>query len=344
MDNYLTDFRRHCQEEALEVIWRQWCSLGVAGHARPASARYLVDLEALILATTSIGRYDPRLFDKALDWLSRYGTLVNIQRLKNLGKATDLGDTEVLSALAEWLVTRGKQPRWKAMISRAGAGQEPEPLFHSSFRGQPESPDPVFRKHRLLRPVVAPRGMSQAPEPIGANLMVTFRALIGVSARVEIILCLAGGTIRNSSEIARIIGYAPRTVQGLLQEMALSGQVLASDALEPRPGVSRYYQVKPADWAFLSNGASFPEWFPWAQVFGLVKHVLDAIPETGEKSRHPAVISSSLRNVLQGYAGALSQSEVLRWLEVRGAMKGEDLLRVLSVTLPSLLRRLQGPT
>ena len=84
MGTLLQDFRSRCLEGVLNLLWRQWCSLGVAGHSEPAREAYLIDPEALLLATTSLGRYDPRLFDESLDWLTGYGSLINLQRLKNL--------------------------------------------------------------------------------------------------------------------------------------------------------------------------------------------------------------------------------------------------------------------
>jgi hypothetical protein len=68
-----------------------------------------------VLATTSLGRQDPRLFDEAFDWLASFGSLNNLQRLANLHRIHPLSDSRVLIAIADWLVKKAYQPRWKAI-------------------------------------------------------------------------------------------------------------------------------------------------------------------------------------------------------------------------------------
>ncbi len=72
----------HFQEQVLGFLWRQWSALGVAGPSQSVD-RWMLDPEALLLATTSLGR-DPRLFDEVLDWLNTNGQFINLQRLQNL--------------------------------------------------------------------------------------------------------------------------------------------------------------------------------------------------------------------------------------------------------------------
>jgi hypothetical protein len=54
-------------------------------------------------------RHDPRLFDECLDWLRKHGSLIPIQRLKTPHEDSGLGDSAVLAAMADWLVTEGRQ-------------------------------------------------------------------------------------------------------------------------------------------------------------------------------------------------------------------------------------------
>ena len=49
MNESLTNFRKRCLDAALDLLWRQWCSLGVAGHSRPAESGTIIDPEALLL-------------------------------------------------------------------------------------------------------------------------------------------------------------------------------------------------------------------------------------------------------------------------------------------------------
>lgn len=234
MDTLLPDFRNRCHEAVLDLLWRQWCSLGVSGHAPPAEQGRLIDLEALVLAATSLGRHDPRLFDEAFDWLVSFGSLINLQRLANLHRNHPLGEAPALAAIVGWLVKKAAQPRWKAITKggpEPGAESARVPLFHGAAGPAPGNPDDIFAARGLERSVFRPRGMSRAPQPLlPPNLMASLRALIGVSARVEILLYLAGSqTASGAAEIARATGYAPRTLQAVLQEMLLSGHLLSQE-------------------------------------------------------------------------------------------------------------------
>ena len=74
-----------------------------------------IDIEALILITTSQGRYEARLFDEMLDWLWTNGSWVNVQRLRSLHRRLSLGNTRVLGAIAQFLSQRAVLSKWKAL-------------------------------------------------------------------------------------------------------------------------------------------------------------------------------------------------------------------------------------
>jgi hypothetical protein len=346
METLLPDFRNCCQEAVLDLLWRQWCSLGVSGHAPPANPERLIDLEALVLATTSIGRHDPRLFDEALDWLATFGSLVNLQRLANLHRNHQLGEARGLTAVAEWLVTKAAQPRWKAITKggpKTGAGLKLEPLFRGTRGPGPSVTDEIFAAWGLERSAFQPRGMSRAPRPLDPpNLMASLRALIGVSARVEILLYLAGSqAAAGAAEIARATGYAPRTLQALLQEMLLSGHLLGQEppARSTRRPRGRYH-LQPSDWVFLTGGKPLPRWTPWASIYAVAGSVLSNIPETGVGSVHPAVISSRLRETLAHVSPALAAAGLLPDLDLRPEVPGTELVKTLADRLPALIKGL----
>lgn len=345
METWWLDFRQSCLQASLDLLWRQWCSLGVSGHGQKAPPDRMIDPEALLLATTVIGREDPRLFEEVLDWLAQFGTLLNLQRLKNLQSSTGLGDPTVLGAMAEWLGKNAGQPRWKAVAAKKVHGASTQSLFYHEPSKLIREPDPEFAAYGIERPRVHLRGMSGPPDHRHiANLVVTFRSLIGVSARVEIILALAGGVPAHASEIARMTGYAPRTVQTLLQEMTLSGHLLTAEVPirydKVRRGANRRYQIRASDWAFLSGGQPIPQWFRWAPLFRLILEVLAAIPEAGANARSQVVISSKLREVLTTHGESYMADGLLSELDLRPRAGSEELLRSLAARLPHLIIRL----
>ena len=337
------EFKQRCLEAALDLLWRQWCSLGVAGHAPPAESSRIIDPEALLLATTHMGRHDPRLFDESLDWLRKHGSLIHIQRLKTLHVDTGLGDSAVLAAMADWLVTEGRQSKWRAIAKGKPGGASPQPLFDGPAA---KKPDPVFLRHGLLREQVNLRGMSRAPNPtLPPNLLLTLRALIGVGARAEVILCLATGPAVHAAELARLTGYRSRTMQLLLQEMALSGHVLSQETA-PRPagstgrGKSRRYHLAPEDWAFLTGGKPLPRWMPWPPLWSIVQGVLDTFIQAADHAQHPAILSSRLREILTGQGQELAAAGLLPLLDLRSAAPGAELLATLAQRLPQALGQL----
>lgn len=340
MNESLTNFRKRTLDAALDLLWRQWCSLGVAGHSRPAESGTIIDPEALLLATTCIGKNDPRLFDECLDWLSRHAPRLHLQRLKTLHADTGLGDPVILAAIADWLFSQGGQAKWKDFTKTAAHRVDPVPLFGNAI---PSDPDPIFAKRGILRPPIRTRGMSRPPNPtLPPNLLFSLRALIGTSARAEVILCLATGPAANPSEIARLTGYKARTMQLLLQEMALSGHVLTGEAAlrtsgKSGRGSSRRYHLKAADWQFLTDGAPLPRWISWPPLWSLVQTLLDVLPAPGQQEKHPAVIASKLRDRLATDGEALAAAGLLPLLNLRSGATGTELLSSLEATVPGLL-------
>lgn len=340
MNESLTSFRTRTQEAALDLLWRQWCSLGVAGHSRPAEPGTIIDPEALLLATTHFGRSDPRLFDECLDWLSQCASRLHLQRLKTLHADTGLGDPVVLAAIADWLFVQGGQAKWKNFVEADARHAEPVSLFGGAV---PSDPDPVFAKRGLLRPLIRLRGMSRPANPtLPPNLLLSLRALIGSSARAEVILCLATGPAAHPAEIARLTGYKARTMQLLLQEMALSGHVLTGEtplrsAAKQGRGGSRRYHLKAADWQFLTNGAPLPRWISWPPLWSLVQTLLDVLPQPGQPEKHPAVVSSSLRNRLAISGESLASAGLLPLLDLRSGATGAELLESLAASVPAML-------
>jgi len=217
---------------------------------------------------------------------------------------------------------------------------DPAPLFGDAI---PSDPDPIFAERGILRPAIRIRGMSRPPNPaLAPNLLLSLRALIGTSARAEVILCLASGPAAHPSEIARLTGYKARTMQLLLQEMALSGHVLTGEPALRTPGKtgrgsSRRYHLKAADWQFLTGGAPLPRWISWSPLWSLIDTLLEVLPEPGAPEKHPAVLSSTLRDRLAADGEALAVAGFLPLLDLRSGATGPELLSSLETAVPSLL-------
>ena len=85
MTTQLTDFKHELLERLLDIAWRQWTTAGVSGRGAPWTGS-VIDPEALLLFSCTIGRYDARLFDAIQEWLRVNGQFINVQRLKRIVK------------------------------------------------------------------------------------------------------------------------------------------------------------------------------------------------------------------------------------------------------------------
>jgi hypothetical protein len=298
------------REGLLALLWQQWSALGVAGSPKP-DADWCVDLEALVLITTTQGRSDPRLFDEMLDWLWGNAQWVNVQRLRNIRKRLPLGDERVLAAVADWLGQRAALSKWKPLAAaRSPAPANPCRLF-SAQDGSPEpmvgNPEPTFLRHGFIRHPIHRRELSQTPNPrFAATLPWKLRSLFGVQARCDFLLWLLTHESGHPAEIARATYYFPRTAEDTLKEMAASGLVHTA-----RPGREKRYWLKPEDWGLLrtwTQPKGFPRWIDWPRFFTAQEQIFAVLQK---EDFSPLLQSSELRRVFEELQPVLSDGQLL---------------------------------
>lgn len=295
----LSDFKPMLRDRLLDLLWRQWTALGVTGHASPWR-QTPIDPEALLLVSCSLARHDARLFDAILDWLSVNGRYLNVQRVRRL--LTDLpfaGET-VFAALAATINTSESTVKWARSAKPASRKNETsaQPLFFLQ-NGKPlpvlRSPDAVFAAHGFLRESYENRGTAHAFQTQGsATLILKLRALIGVSARCELLTYLLLNPYGSPRAMARACGYYPATVIKALAEMTESGY-LSSRA----EGRQRHYSLASDRWRELLIGSEHPAWVTWPSLFSALEQLwlfLNA-PERADQS--PLAQASSLRRLLR---------------------------------------------
>ena len=267
MPNSPTSFKTEARDATLELLWRQWVTLGVSGHAAPVSGRSLIDPEALLLASTTLARLDPRLFDEVLDWLQDQADWINLQRLSRLQKEHSLGDASLLSVIATRLARLPAHKKWRVLaLPPATLPADPEPLFPAA--GHFGAPDPDFLAHGWLRGPTRYRGLSVAPRMDHAgNLLLKLRALFGRQTRAEVMAWLLAHETGHPAEVARQTGHFRRSIQLTLNELERSGHIRSS-----RQTRAKHFSLVHDDWRFLATWKTpperaFPAWFPWAALF-----------------------------------------------------------------------------
>jgi len=261
MKTSLQAFRDQYLETILRYLWREWTALGVAGQER-AALKHVVDPEALLLFTCSLGRYDQRLFDEVLDWLTKNGRFLNVQRLKNILSREDFAGGEVLSAVADWLSQRNDPMKWKLLAKTGSHSKKSESLFYL-FDGrdlpQPSDSDAIFLKHGFKRNPIALRGYAQTfPTDTAPCLLLRMRALFGVNARCDVLTFLALDGIGHPRQVARELYYSQKAIHDVMKDMACSGVVHSS-----RGARERTFRIVSAALPFLTSQTEVSGWINW---------------------------------------------------------------------------------
>lgn len=324
------------REDLLDLLWQQWALLGVAGHGNQ-EPDWIVDIEALVLVTTSLGRTEPRMFDEMLDWLWANAQWVNVQRLRNILKRFPLGDARSLAAIAEWLSSRTTLSKWKPLAAIAtGPKQSAEPFFaiqEGKAQAMYGELDPVFLKHGYARGPIERREMSRPPNPrVAAALSWKLRSLFGVQARCEFIQWLLAHDSGHPAEIARATYYFSRTVEDTLRELAGSGLVHSTQS-----GREKKYWLTPDDWRFLRTWrkpAGFPRWIDWPRFFH-VQERLGAI--LGNQQLSPMLQASELRREFEELGPILEDGDLFSAFAASRNHTGLEFTTVLAKDLAGLL-------
>lgn len=341
MKKSLHNFRNSLRSRLLALLWKQWAQLGVAAGVQESEALAL-DPEALVLFTCALGRWDPRLFDEMIDWLTINGRFLSLARLKALQKRHSFAGADILAAVAE--VVAQRQPRLTWQLPRPTPGREPQPLFMT-----PDGPampafgplDETFLRHGWQRGKLEPRGYSQPFDPIlPACALLRLRALFGRNARADIMLYLLTHANGHPHAIARAIGFSQKNVQDTLVEMRASGLV----AVVRLSGREKHYRILERDRAtFLDQANGPPEWIAWAPLFRALEHVWLQLREKGFQTDDQLLLASELRRLLDDIRPNLEAAGFGEHLARTQHIKGEAYVEACLTDLNSLTTAICGP-
>ena len=292
METPLKAFRDEYLDLLLRFLWAEWTTLGVSGQdSKPV--RHVIDPEALLLFTCSLGRYDPRLFDEALDWLAVNGRFLNVQRMKNILRQEPFRGGQVLSAVADWLLQRGDPLKWNLLARTAPPRPAREGLFYlADGRKMPDpvEKDTVFLAHGFARNPVVLRGYSR---PFPADTMpchlLKLRALLGVSSRCDVLAYLAMNRSGHPREIARETYYSQKAIHDVMNDMACSGVVQSA-----RLGRERTYRISSNGLPFLTNEAEMPGWINWPVLLAAAETVWAKVEELNAAALDPLLEASEI--------------------------------------------------
>lgn len=339
MDTSLKKFKSTVLDQLLDFLWRQWSALGVAGQGVTGESR-VIDPEPLLLISLTVCRYDARLFDEILDWLTVNGAFMNVQRLKSLEKQFDFRCKAQLSAVSELLGKKSNYAlKWKN-LSVSHTLETAESLFYmKDGKPLPLSGDyaPEFKVHGLLRGPLKLRGYSQ-PFPIHgmSSLLLRLRALLGVNARCELLCLLGSAEEIHPADIARQTGYFPRTIQNALAEMARSGVVEVRSSNREKK-----YWLQPGllDNLLRPDGKS-TAWINWSPLFRALEMLWLGLIDPKRQNLDPLLLASEFRRLTMEMRPLLGEAGWGIYLRNESAYKGEEYGKVFIQDMTALLGRL----
>ncbi len=306
-------------ETVLQYLWREWTSVGVAGSVNSNNAaRSIVDPEPLLLFSLSVCRYDQRLFDEIIDWLSINGEFINIQRLINFQEKYNFNSGPQISAVAV-LLSQKKEYRlkWKKLSSLYKKNGEEKLFFTLTGKEIPvKDPDPVFIEKGLVRSTVRLRGYSgEFPLTGIPSQLLRMRALFGLNARAELVTLLGSMTEIYPAEAARYTGYEKRSVQSVLIELSKSGIIESYST-----GKEKYYRLKPG---VMDVVLSPPyKWDNMAPVFKGLEILLNGI-RNSLNTEDMLILSSELRSFSKEASKYFNESSTGLFLSDSSRYPGE---------------------
>ena len=252
------------REGIVARLWDQWTAIGGGGYAaRVQAVTWAVDPEALILASSNLFAYEPRLRETCLAWILTHGGLVSIARLKRMQQEYRFGDRAAMADLAETLLKTNPSMRsWKSVAGWGGRA--------------------LIREARPFRRIEIAVPFDPGTPPC---LLLKLRSLFGVSSRVEILFWMFYNARTPVSWIAQETGWYGKTVQKTLREMVLSGHVR-----EDRVGPSRQYFLVKSEWSSFFPDRELSEiWLGQHHLYTGVFGILETLQRCAEEGHAPEV-------------------------------------------------------
>ena len=219
------EYKRLLFNSILDLLWRQWCALGVPGNiATGMDSETVLDPEALILFSAEFARYDQRLYDLILDWMDVHSSQINIQRLKALYTKAECKDELSLGYIAA-VASESDYGRWnKPAKDFCPKDKTTTVALFKDLNCEPDTfiptHDPIALQYGLDRNLRQKSGKipSIIPENT-ASLLFRMRSIMGIAARAETILVMLTTPSCKVQDIVDKSGYTWKSIQDVLKEL-----------------------------------------------------------------------------------------------------------------------------
>lgn len=269
--------------------------MGISGNA-PLVEKWVLDPEALVLFTCTIGRYEARIFDSMLEWLSVNQRFLNIQRLKTINRRGNFAGKQVLAAIAHLLMKPASRSKWEGLSEKIFNLSSKSELFFRFKDGSPHpryrDSDDAFRKAGYIRQEFRKRNvLAQFKPDISGNLILKLRALFGLNSRCEVISYLLTHKEANPTRIASVTGYSSKTIYNVISEMYMSGKL--NKRVDGRESL---YSLRGSSWKeFLCPEGRTADWMDWPKAFRALEIIWLALDNPRLKNEPVSTVDEELR-------------------------------------------------
>lgn len=295
---FADNYKRELLDAILDMLWKQWTHLGVAGQINDPDNTFVLDPEALLAFSSSYARYDQRLYDLIIDWLQLNGERINIPRLKAVLKNVTGTNKKSLGVMAGSI----KLKKWQAFAQtlRPPAVNSMEALFLSisgtdnDFIPHPDETAIRYGFNRNRYTVSNKAVLSPMTNP--GTLLLRLRGAFGLSARAEAILAMLNQEFCRVQDIADCGKYSWKTANDVLEELYTSGIVVTHDNSKR----GRVYFLKAPEVMsslFGTKKIVFPDWLTVFNAIDMICKVLN----------NPHLTEVSERTVMAEIASAFTK-------------------------------------
>ena len=292
----LKEFNSNLRKRLLLFLWRQWTLLGLASSSVESGDGWIIDPEALLLLSATVARWDPRLFDEVMDWMNVNANFINLPRLKSLLRRFEFSSERSISAMASIVCRHNKRLNWR--ISSFDSNDTQEPLFHRGTGALPTGygkEDQAFQEYGYIRGRVELRGMSSRFNPVlPESALLRLRALVGITARAEIIAYLCTHESAHPRHIAIETGYSQKNVQDTLVDMAASN-VVQVGRMQGRK--KNYFILSRDKQTLLHDPQHPPRWITWPPLLRALEIMWLNLQELETSRFSPLMLSSKVREL-----------------------------------------------
>ena len=301
---FANNYKKELLDAILEMLWKQWTHLGIAGHISDTENIYVLDPEALLVFSSFYARYDQRLFDLITDWLQRNGERINIPRLKAILKKSTITDKKSLGVMAGSI----KSKKWQTFAKnlRLQKVEKTESLFLSMDGSNHEfvpHPDETALRYGFLRNrYIISNKVISPPAASTGTLLLRLRGAFGLSARAEAILAMLNQDFCRIQDIADCGKFSWKTASDVLEELYTSGIINTQDNTK-RGRV--YFLNAPQVVASLFGirKVAFPDWHTVFNAIDTISQVfnnphLSEVSERSVRAEIQSVFAKKINNQL----------------------------------------------